>query len=166
MLADLVLSEQVFENLKEQTELYREFLHRYDGLSANDTMKHAMTDMAFAITGRVWTDLPTDTRGKCFFCIGGINAINPVSATAVTNEIAVYVEELKDQDYFRIPPDEGAFYDMDGTARACRLRRDPHGLQRIDGLLQRTVERAADRPRRSSQGAETTPAECSMEIAI
>ena len=105
----------MFENLKEQTELYREFLHRYDGLSANDTMKHAMTDMAFAITGRVWTDLPTDTRGKCFFCIGGINAINPVSATAVTNEIAVYVEELKEQDYSRIFPDEGAFYDMDGS---------------------------------------------------
>ena len=111
--ADVEPHEQVFAILTKQPDYYREFLNRYVDLSANEMMKHAMTDMAFAMTRRVWMDLPTEHRGKCFFCIGGINAINPFSATAVKNEIAVYVDEFV-QDCGRIPPEEGAFYDMEG----------------------------------------------------
>ena len=77
-------------------------------------MKSAMTDIAFDLTKRVWRDLPVEGRGRCFFCIGGVNAINPFSATAVKNEIFVYAEAVS-KDAKRIRPDEGAFYDMSGN---------------------------------------------------
>ena len=73
-----------------------------------------MTDIAFDLTKRVWRDLPVEGRGQCFFCIGGVNAINPFSATAVKNEIFVYAEAVS-KDAKRIRPDEGAFYDMSGN---------------------------------------------------
>ena len=73
-----------------------------------------MTDIAFDLTKRVWRDLPVEGRGRCFFCIGGVNAINPFSATAVKNEIVVYAEAVS-KDAKRIRPDEGAFYDMSGN---------------------------------------------------
>ena len=73
-----------------------------------------MTDIAFDLTKRVWRDLPVEGRGRCFFCIGGVNAINPFSATAVKNEVVVYAEAVS-KDAKRIRPDEGAFYDMSGN---------------------------------------------------
>jgi hypothetical protein len=79
-------------------------------------MKSAMTDIAFEMTKRVWQDLPTECRGNCFFCIGGVNAINPFSATAVKNEIVVYVGEAIPDDAKLIAPMEGAFYDMSGKS--------------------------------------------------
>jgi hypothetical protein len=109
---------QVFNSVKEEnrTLRYRAFLDRYKDLaSANDKMKSAMTDVAFEMTKRVWQDLPTERRGKCFFCIGGVNAINPFSATAVKNEIVVYVGAIS-EDTKRIDPKEGTFYDMSGKS--------------------------------------------------
>ncbi len=81
-----------------------------------------MTDLAFTITRRVWTDLPESAskhggRGSCYFCIGGINAINPFSATAIKNEIAVYSAEIGGQDMPRISTEVGLIYDM--SAKQC-----------------------------------------------
>jgi hypothetical protein len=78
-------------------------------------MKGAMTDIAFALAKEVWTDLPPESggRGNLFFCIGGVNAINPFSATAVKNEIIVYVDHIH-RDTHKIAPDEGAFFDFEG----------------------------------------------------
>ncbi len=75
-----------------------------------------MTDIAFAITQKVWTELPLDSggRGDCFFCIGGLNAINPFSATAVKNEIIVYADSVP-LDAQHILPEEGAFFDIKGS---------------------------------------------------
>ena len=94
--------------------MYQEFLDRYKDLTANHKMRSAMTDIAFEMTKRVWQDLPADSRGNCFFCIGGVNAINPFSATAVKNEIVVYVEEIS-KDAKKIDATEGSFYDMSGS---------------------------------------------------
>ena len=74
-----------------------------------------MTDVAFEMTKRVWQDLPTERRGNCFFCIGGVNAINPFSATAVKNEIVVYAGAVS-KEAKQIDPKEGAFYDMSGDS--------------------------------------------------
>jgi hypothetical protein len=79
-------------------------------------MKSAMTDIAFAITQKVWVDLSAENRGELFFCIGGVNAINPFSAAKVKNEVAVYVDAL-DNTPERICPEEGAVYAMDGSRR-------------------------------------------------
>ena len=83
-------------------------------------MKAAMTDIAFNITQRVWSDLPAPSRGSCFFCIGGVNAINPFSATAVKNEIVVY-SSIVPPDTSRIAAKEGSLYDMRGTEQPLDL---------------------------------------------
>ncbi len=105
---------QVFKSQTKDIPSYSEFLQRYEQLSANEVMKRAMTDMAFAITQKVWEDLPTESRGTCFFCIGGINAINPFSAKAVKNDILVYHNTIPKESK-QIDPVEGTFYDMSGT---------------------------------------------------
>jgi hypothetical protein len=105
----------VFSSLKdsEQSPKYTSLLNRYKDLSsANDRMKRAMTDVAFEMTKRVWQE--THSHGKCIFCIGGVNAINPFSATAVKNEIVVYADAVS-EDAQRIDPKEGAFYDVSGN---------------------------------------------------
>ena len=104
---------QVFKSLKDETDLYKKFLKRYGSKAPNDKMKAAMTDIAFEMTRKVWLDLPAESRGRCFFCIGGVNAINPFSASAVKNEIAVYADIMPDG-AARISPEEGSFYDFDG----------------------------------------------------
>ena len=105
----------MFSSLRNTSPEYDDFLNRYKDLSSkNDIMKSAMTDIAFDLTKRVWRDLPVEGRGRCFFCIGGVNAINPFSATAVKNEVVVYAEAVS-KDAKRIRPDEGAFYDMSGN---------------------------------------------------
>ena len=111
---------QVFKSLKDETEKYKKFLQRYESKVPNEKMKAAMTDIAFEMTRKVWLDLPAESRGKCFFCIGGVNAINPFSATAVKNEIAVYAEVMPDN-ALRISSDEGSFYDMQGQKLASPL---------------------------------------------
>ena len=105
---------QVFKSQTQDIPTYTEFLQRYDKMSANDKMKNAMTDIAFAITQKVWVDLPTESRGNCFFCIGGINAINPFSAKAVKNEILVYHDAIP-KGTKQINPVEGTFYNMSGN---------------------------------------------------
>jgi hypothetical protein len=106
----------VLDALKDATETYTRFLNRYKDLpSKNDAMKGAMTDIAFEMAKRVWQDLPVDGKGSCFFCIGGVNAINPFAPQAVKNEIAVYVDVMP-EDTTLVPAKEGEFYDMGGNA--------------------------------------------------
>ncbi len=82
-------------------------------MSPNDKMKSAMTDLAFCMTRDVWLDLPAECGGSCYFCIGGVNEINPFSATAVKNEICVYADYINEPSL--IPAEEGAVYNMDGV---------------------------------------------------
>ena len=106
---------QVFEALEEpRPRRYLDFLERYKDLASNDKMKSAMTDIAFAITQKVWVDLPAESRGELFFCIGGVNAINPFSAAKVKNEVVVYIDAL-DNNIERICPEEEAIYAKDGS---------------------------------------------------
>lgn len=104
---------QVFKSQTKEIPTYSEFLQRYEKLSPNEMMKGAMTDIAFAIAQKVWEDLQTESRGNCFFCIGGVNAINPFSAKAVKNEILVYHNAIPKESK-QISPVEGTFYDMSG----------------------------------------------------
>ena len=86
-------------------------------------MKCALTDIAFSLAQKVWVDLQANTRGNCYFCIGGVNDIIPFSAKKVKNEIVVYVDAVE-PDAKRIGPNEGVpqegqFYDKDGSAVAA-----------------------------------------------
>ena len=122
MIQRWFLAVQVFGSVQDdgaaQSGKYQQFLRRYADLpSANDRMKGAMTDIAFETTRLVWRDLPSERRGDCYFCVGGVNAINPFSAKAVKNEIVACVDMIP-ADAKRIPPDEGVFYDMRGDRMA------------------------------------------------
>ncbi len=106
----------MFNSLKDKPHAYMEFLDRYKAQSPNDKMKSAMTDLAFCMARDVWVDLPAEGRGSCFFCIGGVNAINPFSSTAVKNEIVVYIGTMQGRIQTEpIPAEEGAVYSMDGV---------------------------------------------------
>ena len=117
---------QVFESLpvNHKTEKYETFLSRYNDLASdNDKMKSALTDIAFSLAQQVWVDLPAESRGDLFFCIGGVNDIIPFSATAVKNEIVVYMDAVG-SDAKRIGPEgstpiEGAYYDSYGSSVAA-----------------------------------------------
>ncbi len=93
-----------------------------------------MTDLAFTITKRVWADLPLSAngRGNCYFCIGGINVINPFSATAVKNEIAVYSPEISEKDLPRISTEMGTIFDMDAKERTLDFKLDDYAEIYLD----------------------------------
>ena len=78
-------------------EKYVKFLEAYDAedgsgrISDNERVKRAMTDLAFAMAVGVWSEAgKADSKGRFFFYIGGVNAINPFSETAIKNEVLVY----------------------------------------------------------------------------
>ena len=82
---------QVFDATKDAGEAYRALLQRYGGAPPNERMRRLLTDLAFALTRRAWEALPAPAggRGRCTFCVGGVNAVIPFSATAVKNEAQV-----------------------------------------------------------------------------
>ena len=87
-------SEKVFE-VASSTPKYEKFMKKYSSIQdCNKRMKTAMTDMAHFIVNNVWKEssAPRDKEqlGKLVFYIGGINAVNPFSDTAVKNELVVF----------------------------------------------------------------------------
>ena len=106
---------QVFNSVKAEGQIpnYEKFLQRYKGNQDNERMKCALTDIAFALMQLVWNELPVESRGECTFCIGGINAVSPFSATSVKNEILCYVNHIP-QDSPHISPERHDHYNMRG----------------------------------------------------
>ena len=82
-------------------------------------MKDAMTDLAFGMANEIWSETETAAgKGNLFFCIGGINAVNPFSETAIKNEILVY-HSLLNQPLRSIPTKQGLIYNHQGVC--CEL---------------------------------------------
>ena len=79
----------VLESTTQVTENYQRLCGSYGGLSNADQMKTALTDVAFEILTKIWREGQED-RGELFFCIGGINSINPFSPSAIKNELCAY----------------------------------------------------------------------------
>jgi ankyrin repeat protein len=71
------------------SEDYQRLDKRYNGLSNADQMKAALTDVAYEIVVRIWNEGDAE-KGRLFFCIGGINSVNPFSPEAVKNELCAY----------------------------------------------------------------------------
>jgi len=60
--------------------------------------KQALTDLAFSMVVSVWNDVQVDSsvsKGVVYFCIGGINSMNPFSTSFCKNELFVYRELLE-----------------------------------------------------------------------
>jgi ankyrin repeat protein len=89
-------------------EYYTNVLSRYKGQSYNDTMKCALTDLAFAMANKVWNEASTK-RGALYFVIGGINSVNPFSPTAIKNEILIYSDLIDLSSPLKT--DQGLMYD-------------------------------------------------------
>jgi hypothetical protein len=85
-----------------EPEKYKQFLdscrarlsnaHEQGSVDDNELMKAALTDLAFCMATEVFYE--GGPKGKLLFCIGGINSINPFSASAIKNEVLVYAESL------------------------------------------------------------------------
>ena len=68
---------------------YLEFLKQYTSQSVKENMKTALTDLAFFMAYKVWGDSGGDPA-RLFFCIGGVNTVNPFAAVKLKNELFVY----------------------------------------------------------------------------
>jgi hypothetical protein len=98
---------------------YMRYMSQYADGDANAQMKRALTDMAFQLATAVWNDAPVKTKkGELLFCIGGINSINPFSASAIKNEILVY-SSIFPPAQVNIKPLQGAVYNASG--KPCEL---------------------------------------------
>ncbi len=107
-------AKQVFDNvLRPLPDHYVEFLRAYDSVDdENQRMKCAMTDIAFKMANNIWDEVPG--RGTLLFGIGGINAINPFSESAIKNEVLVYSEIIRNTDTQLIRPEQGTVYASNG----------------------------------------------------
>jgi hypothetical protein len=76
----------------EPSESFAKFMSKYTTGDANKKMKHALTDIASYMANQVWRE--AKAKGKLFFCIGGVNAINPFAVGSIKNEILVYASAI------------------------------------------------------------------------
>jgi ADP-sugar diphosphatase len=86
-------------------ESYRALIQKYTFTDGEGTrrlfnMHTALTDMAFHMAKKVWEESCPTGRAlqahnkRFFFCIGGINSINPFNAPAIKNELFVYADHV------------------------------------------------------------------------
>ena len=57
----------------------------------SNNVKKVLTDLAYAMAKLVWESMPAP-KGNLFFCVGGINKINPFHYSAIKNEILAYAD--------------------------------------------------------------------------
>ena len=101
---------------------YETFLSKYgiatdgtcsSGVALSHAMYQMLTDIAFEMATRVWKD--TKAEGQLYFCVGGINDINPFHYSAIKNEILVYARSMGDIKTLN-SVDEGKIYYQTGTS--------------------------------------------------
>lgn len=68
---------------------FREYRESMSTAGKNQIMKRALTDLAFNMAHMVWRESEGNPT-KLFFCVGGINSVNPFTASALKNELFVY----------------------------------------------------------------------------
>ena len=124
--SDVVLNETVrFASLSSYSS-YLEILRKY-GISATDNVfcssnakvKQILTDIAFEMATKVWDG--ASATGGLYFCVGGINDVNPFSGTAVKNEMLVYSERMAQMTQLCMSRQRRVFY-KDGRMFSCGPR--------------------------------------------
>ena len=83
------------ESLKSLSTLkYNELLKAYSTRPDKEAFRAALSDMAFNICHKVFYEQKNQKKngGNLFFCIGGINSINPFSKEVLKNELFEYAE--------------------------------------------------------------------------
>jgi hypothetical protein len=87
-------SKKAFTAKGRSLDSYRALTQKYK--SGKPCMHTALTDMAFYMAKKVWDQNQNTHNQKFFFCIGGINSINPFNANILKNELLVYAENVSD----------------------------------------------------------------------
>jgi hypothetical protein len=74
---------------------YTELMAKYDVFSRDPRvkLKQILTDVAFHLTSATWKGEVNNVR-QFFFCVGGVNDINPYSSAEVFNEVYIYAPAL------------------------------------------------------------------------
>mmetsp|Transcript_39867 Transcript_39867/g.106441 ORF Transcript_39867/g.106441 Transcript_39867/m.106441 type:complete len:994 (-) Transcript_39867:405-3386(-) len=108
--------EQVFRTVNgsdADKQAYKQFMERYDEqCGPKERMKQAMTDLAFAMVRGVWQESAKDSTARCFFCVGGVNTINPFASAIVKNEVLVYARVVASSTLRLASTDEGMVYSV------------------------------------------------------
>ena len=93
---------------------YHVFLEKYRlrNNDDNEVMKSALTDLAFEMAVGIWKE--GASRGRLYFCVGGINSINPFSESAIKNEVMVYHSLIEPRDS-PLTTKQGLTYDQEGA---------------------------------------------------
>jgi len=60
-------------------------------------VKQILTDLSFYMVSKVWDDIIFSGKGDLYFCVGGVNFINPFSKKTLKNEMFVYADLVSDQ---------------------------------------------------------------------
>jgi hypothetical protein len=85
--------------------------------------KRAFTDLAFNMVTSVWAESrvePSIRKGNIYFCIGGVNSVNPFSAIACKNELFVYSQLM--ESVISLPVmDEGSIIKSNGDRSSDSL---------------------------------------------
>ena len=98
--------------------IYNRIISTYT-LSDEVDFKTALSDMAFNICLKVFYEQKTifKNKGDLYFCIGGINSINPFSKTILKNELFEY-SKLDIGRQKLVAPIEGFIFDTTGHSRS------------------------------------------------
>ena len=66
---------------------YTALMASYTAASAREKLKKILTDLAFHMTSNTWS---VEASGRFYFCVGGVNDINPYSSRESINEAFIY----------------------------------------------------------------------------
>jgi len=108
------MSDTERQKLSKQISSYRSILGRYQTASVpsrsgsnplkrgNSSLsidlkfvfKDILSDVGFHMANKVWTEIKDEKKGQLYYCIGGINSVNPFNSDSIKNEVFVYAAYL------------------------------------------------------------------------
>jgi len=56
--------------------------------------KDILSDVGFHMANKVWTEIQEARKGELYYCIGGINSVNPFHSDSIKNEVFTYAGYL------------------------------------------------------------------------
>lgn len=92
-----------------------------DDRDINERMKRILTDLAFEMASKVWQESRKQQQQKLFFCIGGINDVNPFYHKILKNEALVYANACSGMG-LRLDPVQGRIFNEYGTELSPSLQ--------------------------------------------
>ena len=117
---DILFATDLLHGQKPSFADYAELLRWHDITVDNPVNYYnALTNLAFFMASKVWSEVENAKKGKLFFEIGGINSVNPFHVTGIKNELFVYAGVVRANGYsgqgLRDTATEGYVFDQNGN---------------------------------------------------